>query len=131
MKKKRPSAKRTKIITFEVIDDELYDQAMYEMDRLKRGAVEISYPIKYKKGAEATIITGADGYEHFFYPPKGAKKYWDYDGGGVEFQLGKRVNVRKIEGSIKVQLPLKSLKIGAGGKGLTIVDAKGKKYEFS
>lgn len=94
-----------------------------------KGFINLPYPIKYRKGYEAIIITDANGYENFFYPDG---KTWDYDGGGQAFNSkGKPIGRRRIEGTINIFFPVKSIKIGGGGKGLTIVDAKNKTYKFS
>ena len=45
---------------------------------------------------------------------------------GIQEKKGK-----DIVGSVKVFLPVKSIKIGRGGNGLTIVDAKGETYKFA
>lgn len=90
--------------------------------------IDLSYPVKYRKGVKATIITGADGYQHYFYPEDG---YMDYDGGETTFVKGKIVRAKSIIGVVRLYLPIKSIKIGTAGNLLTIVDAKRKKYVFS
>jgi hypothetical protein len=147
MEKKRPQKKRTspKIIYLDDKNNKLSDkeikafqkqfnlkdvEKVVERKKSDKGSVyiDLAYPVKYKKGYEAIIVTGADGFEHFFYAEEG---YWDYDGGGSEFQKGKLKMSKGIVGSVKVYLPVKSIKIGKGNKGLTIVDAKNKTYEFA
>ena len=134
MEKKKPKANRKPSKSNRPSKEEFLEmmkQAKLDREiREKEGySVMISYPIQYRKGVEATIITSADGYEHFFYPTKSGG--WDYDGGGMEFEGGKIKRAKAIVGSVKVFLPVKSIKIGRGGNGLTIVDAKGETYKFS
>jgi hypothetical protein len=104
------------------------------LERKKREAegysLTISYPIQYQNWGDGAIkVQGADGFDHYFYPTKSGG--WDYDGGGMEFQGGKPKRGKGIVGSVKIFLPVKSIKIGRGGNGLTIVDAKGETYKFS
>ena len=134
MEKKKPKAKSSRKTTIDLSAKqfaEMMKQAKLERKISEREGYSIilSYPVQYRKGVEATIITSADGYEHFFYPTK--SEGWDYDGGGVEFRGGKIKRAKGIVGSVKVFLPVKSIKIGRGGNGLTIVDGKGETYKFS
>jgi len=134
MEKKKPKANRKTPQSNRPSKEEFFEmmkQAKLDREiREKEGySVVISYPVQYRKGVEATIITSADGYEHFFYPTKSGG--WDYDGGGMEFEGGKIKRAKAIVGSVKVFLPVKSIKIGRGGNGLTIVDAKNKTYKFA
>lgn len=129
MERKKPKAGRS---TSEKQFAQIMKQA--NLERKKREAegysITISYPIQYDiwNDEGAIRVKSADGFDHYFYPDKGS---WDYDGGGMEFKGGKAKRSKGIVGSVKVFLPLKSIKIGRGGNGLTIVDAKGETYKFS
>jgi len=135
MEKKKPKAKSSRKTTIDLSAKqfaEMMKQA--KLERKKREAegysVTISYPIQYKiwNDEGAIRVQSADGYDHYFYP---TKTDWDYDGGGMSFEKGKPKRSKGIVGSVKVFLPVKSIKIGRGGNGLTIVDAKEKTYKFS
>lgn len=132
--KKRPSPKRTIQKKTSGTSEKKFNEILKQVELERKKAekegysITLSYPVQYRKGVEATIITSADGYSHYFYPEDG---YWDYDGGEIAFEKGKIKRSKGIVGSVKIFLPVQSIKIGRGGNGLTIVDAKGETYQFS
>ena len=135
MERKKPKAKSSRLTPRNVSAKEFAEmRKQFALERKKREAegysVTISYPIQYKiwNDEGAIRVQSADGYDHYFYP---TKTDWDYDGGGMSFEGGKPKKGKGIVGSVKVFLPVKSIKIGRGGNGLTIVDAKGETYKFS